>query len=108
MDSTDIDHEPDETRPGWKHRVLGMRAVAAVALATLVLGGVGGAALGAVSDGADQQQGPGGRGTFQLPPGGQGFQPGQVPAPGGLPPGTAPQDDVVPDTTPDTSGSTTT
>lgn len=82
-----------------KSKVLGMRSVAAVALATLILGGAGGVALGAVSHGADQQQGPGGRGTFQLPPGGQGL------APGGLPPGTTPQDDVQPDA-PDDSTST--
>ena len=104
---------------GLRHRVLGLRAVAAVALASLVLGGLGGAALGAVSDGADtDQRGPGG-GQFvpgqpgqqdQLPGRGGQFQ-GGVPGgqQGGLPPGTVPQDDVVPDSgTGDATGGTTT
>ena len=98
---------------GLRDRVLGLRAVAAVALASLVLGGLGGTALGALSDGedTDQQRGPGGG---QFAPGQRGQLqddqvPGQVPngsfrgrGPGGqqgqLPPGTAPDSDVVPDT----------
>lgn len=109
-------------RTGLRERVLGLRAVAAVALASLVLGGVGGTALGALSDGEDSNQGgPGGR---QFAPGQRGqvpadgqvqddqLQDDQVPdllpdggfqrqAPGGppgqLPPGTAPEGDVAPD-----------
>lgn len=137
------DEQPVTPREGLKHRVLGMRAVAAVAVAALLLGGAGGLALGALSNGSDTQQGPG-RGGF---PGGQnvqpgqgfpgqqggttqqdgtsqqdgtdpfqqgqlpdGFQPGQAPGPGGgMPPGTAPQDDVQPDAgTDDTTGDTNT
>ncbi|CAN5377635.1 hypothetical protein BH09ACT12_BH09ACT12_35070 [soil metagenome] len=106
-------------RPGLRDRVLGIRAVAAVALASLIVGGLGGAALGALSDGADtDQRGPGG-GQFvpgqqgQVPGGQQGQLPGgqqgQLPGGGGqfqgqlpggqqgqLPPGTLPQDDDVP------------
>lgn len=43
-------------RPRLRDRVLGMRAVAGVALATLVLGGLGGAAIGAVA-GDDSREG---------------------------------------------------
>ncbi|MCW2852871.1 MAG: hypothetical protein JWM84_2535, partial [Nocardioides sp.] len=50
--------QPPEQKPGWRHRVLGVRGVAAVAIASLILGGAGGAALGALSNGADD----GGRG----------------------------------------------
>ena len=52
-----------------KHRVLGLRAVAAVALASLIIGGGAGAALGALGDGADGG-GPG-QGQFRPPPNGQ-------------------------------------
>ena len=75
-----------------------MRGVIAVALASVILGGVGGAALGAVSSGDDENGGFGrGPGSFQpgqngqLPPGGQQFQQGQVP--GQLPPTTRDDDD---------------
>jgi hypothetical protein len=61
-------------------RVLGMRAVIGVALAGLILGGAGGAVLGATTNGGDDGFGghgprgfPGGqRGTFPGP--GQPFQ----------------------------------
>ena len=47
---------PDRAGTSWRVRMLGLRAVAAVALASLVLGGVGGAALGALSDDGDDGQ----------------------------------------------------
>lgn len=95
----------------FRDRVLGMRGVAAVAVAGLIIGGAGGAVLGAVTSGDDDRDGGrfggpggfGGPGQFQqqLPPG----QPGQLPQGGpgqgmpggGLPPGTSPQDEVQPD-----------
>jgi hypothetical protein len=101
--------------PRFRDRVLGMRSVAAVALASLVLGGLGGAALGAVSAGGDEDR-RGGPGGFGRPPFQQG-QPGHLPqqgqpappagAPGGVPPGTSPQeDDVQPDGSGDTTSGT--
>ncbi len=133
----------DAKRPSVRDRLFGLRSVLAVAVASLLLGGVGGAALGAVSDGADaDRRGPGGGG--QLVPGQQGRppgqggqfpgQPGQLPGQGDgdddgdgdgrlggfqgqppagpqgqVPPGTVPQDDVVPDAgTGDSAGGTTT
>ena len=114
-----------EPGPRLRDRLAGWRGLAAVAVASLNLGGGGGVLLGVLSNGADaQQRGPGGRnGQFQpgqLPgqlPGGSrgqqggqqgGFQPGQLPGgsrgqqgvtpPGAqLPPGTTPRNDVVPD-----------
>jgi hypothetical protein len=74
-------------RPGLRDRVLGWRGVAGVALASVILGGVGGAVLGAVSNGGDgsgMRGGPGGvPGNHGTPP--AGMMPGQ------LPPSTAPQ-----------------
>lgn len=75
-------HQP---RPRFWDRVLGMRGVIAVALACVVLGGVGGAVLGAAANGGDDGfGGPGGPGGFRGgQPGQPGqFQPGQVPQPG--------------------------
>ena len=104
---------------GLRHRVLGLRAPPARARPSRVLGGLGGAALGAVADGADtDQRGPGG-GQFvpgqpgqqgQLPGRGGQFQGGVTGGQqGGLPPGTVPQDDVVPDSgAGDSTGGTTT
>lgn len=61
--------------PRLRDRVLGLRAVAAVSLASLILGGAGGAVLGAVSNGGESS-GPGGRGQLQqLQPGQQGRVP---------------------------------
>ena len=101
------------SRPALPDRVLGWRGVAGVALASVILGGAGGAVLGAVSNGGDSR-GPGGFGGFrgpgmmqgsqgsqgsqnqpnqQLPDGLPGNQ-GQTPptgTPGQLPPSTAPQ-----------------
>ena len=90
--------QPGPAPVRFRDRVLGMRGVIAVALASVILGGVGGAALGAVSSGDDENGGFGrGPGSFQpgqngqLPPGGQQFQQGQVP--GQLPPTTRDDDD---------------
>lgn len=99
--------EQPAARTRWRDRALGFRAVAAVALATLVLGGLGGAAIGVVASGDDDHDR---RGPAQLdfrdgdrPPHGA---PG-MPAPDGVvPPGTPPQDDVQPDDSGDTSGDT--
>lgn len=103
-DDTQTFEPTTASAPGrLRDRVLGLRAVAAVALAALILGGAGGAALGAISNGADSVTGPGGRGgpggTFQQGqlPGGQQGGPGLAPPAGGLPPATAPRDDVQPD-----------
>lgn len=93
-----------EQKVRFRDRVIGMRGVAAVALASLILGGAGGFALGAVSNGADGSTGPGGRGgpggnfqQGQFPggqqgqfPGGQQGGPGGAPPADGRPPGTAP------------------
>lgn len=96
---------PASGRPALRDRVLGWRGVAGVALASVILGGAGGAVLGAVSNGGDSggPGGFGGRGMMQnsrnqqLPnglqnglPGNQGQQP-PTGAPGQLPPSTAPQ-----------------
>ncbi|WP_067439187.1 hypothetical protein [Nocardioides jensenii] len=67
---------PSGERRPFKERVLGYRGVAAVALASVILGGTGGAALGAISNGSDDgrggMRGPGGNG-----PGNFGQLPGQ-------------------------------
>jgi len=89
-------------KPRFQDRVLGMKAVAGVALASVVLGGAGGAVLGAISNGDDDS----GRGnrfggpmTNRMPgqDGNQLQQPGdgQMVPPGTqgqLPPGLPPQD----------------
>lgn len=70
-------------RTGFSERLFGIKAVAALALGSLILGGAGGAALGAVSAGSDSEQ----SGRFGGPSNGQpGFgqqgQPGQQGVPG--------------------------
>lgn len=83
MDDEQTPAPPAPTRTRLRDRTFRLRAVAAVGLASLILGGLGGAAIGVVADGDDHHParpgGPGGR-----------FQPG--PPDGGLPPGTAPDD----------------
>jgi len=81
-----------QPRPRFVDQVVGMRGVIAVALACVVFGGVGGAVLGATTNGGNDGFGgrggfPGGRpGGFQ--PGRQGqFQRGQVPPQGQAPNG---------------------
>jgi hypothetical protein len=68
----------DRTR--FKDRVLGMRAVIGVAVASLILGGAGGAALGAISSGGDDNTGfRGGPGGMNGGPGGTNGGPPQQP-----------------------------
>lgn len=83
-------------RVRWQDRVLRLPAVIGVALATLIMGGLGGAAIGAVTHGRDHhdgwgdrhgmgdgpgRMGPGQMGPDQMGPGqrgpGQGYGPGQ-------------------------------
>jgi len=100
---------PTQTKTRLRDRVLGIRGIAAVGLAGLVLGGLGGAAIGvAVDDDGDHgrpvrfgSQMPGGDGRHGpdggfLPPGG----------PGQAPPSTAPDEEIQPDGSTDDSGST--
>jgi hypothetical protein len=84
------DQPPDhQAGPGFWDRVVGMRGVIAVALACVVLGGVGGTVLGATTNGGDDRfGGHGGPGAFPGGGPGQGFQPGQQ---GRLPQGQFPQ-----------------
>jgi hypothetical protein len=65
-------------------RVLDLRAVIAVALAALVIGGLSGFLLGERTGGGDDRFGPGGPGGF---PGGQSFRggPQDMPGPQGMP-----------------------
>lgn len=95
---------PASDRPRLRDRVLGMRGVAAVAVAGLILGGVGGTAIGAVAGHDDHREGRpefGGRefggpsrdgrgpGQFQGRPGGGQFGGGpQQGAPDGAPQGS--------------------
>ncbi len=65
---------PPPERPRFRDQVLGMRSVIAVALVALVIGGLGGALLGALSNGGGNDARFGGRGGG-FPPGG--FQQGQ-------------------------------
>ncbi|MDQ4051721.1 MAG: hypothetical protein M3237_03345 [Actinomycetota bacterium] len=109
---TDEDSTPDQpavtetpakeapARTRWRERALGFRGVVAVALATLILGGLGGTAIGMAVSGDDhdrQRQGPG---DFEMHDGGR-------PPGGGVPPGTAPEDDVQPDSSGETPSGTT-
>jgi hypothetical protein len=80
------DQRAYQPRPRFWDRVLGMRGVIAVALASVVLGGVGGTVLGATAHGGDHFGGRGGPGFH----GGQPGQPGQF-QPGQVPPGQVPQ-----------------
>ena len=65
--------------PSFFDRVLGMRAVIAVALASLIIGGLSGFILGEHTNGNDQHFGPGG---FRGGPQGGFPQQGQQPFPG--------------------------
>ncbi len=92
-----------------RDRVLGIRGIAAVGLAGLVLGGLGGAAIGAAVDDDGGHHGPGRFGS-QFPgedgrhgPDGGFRPPGE---PGQAPPSTAPDEETQPDGSTDNSGST--
>ena len=98
-------HAPATTAPVKEPRSWSTRTLAVSAIAALVVGAGGGAALGAISNGQDSQGGPGGRGGFQrmngegVPGRGQGFPgggPGQGRAGQGQPPGTNQQQGVMP------------
>jgi hypothetical protein len=78
------DQPPVHERPRFRDRVLGMRGVIAVALASVVLGGLGGAVLGATTNGSDGRFGGRGPGGFPGRPGQ--FRPGQF-RPGQFQPG---------------------
>ncbi|WP_232676394.1 hypothetical protein [Nocardioides sp. R-C-SC26] len=112
---------PDAPRTGMRDRLFGIRSVAAVAAASLIIGAGGGALVGVAVSGHDRDGGPGGRGgdrgSFSdQRPGGDGPQgfpgggPGKQGGPGMAPPGdqqppsTAPEDDTAPDSD---SGATT-
>ena len=66
-------------QPRFVDRVLDLRAVIAVALAALVIGGLSGFLLGEHTNGGDDRFGPGGPGGF---PGGQSFRGGPQGMPG--------------------------
>ncbi len=115
-DTNDPDPTPDPTpdpspeptpppateRTRWRDRALGFRGVLAVAAASLILGGLGGAAITAVASGDDHDRGPAHsdfRDGDRQPRGG----PGGPGMPGtGVPPMSPPQDDVQPDDTGET------
>ncbi len=70
------DRDPDAApRQRFVDRLWSLRAMIAVALASVILGGLGGAALANVGDGADERGGPGQgrfhRGGPMVPPGAQ-------------------------------------
>ncbi|GAA2005460.1 hypothetical protein [Nocardioides kribbensis] len=107
-------------RGGWRRRALALRGVVAVALASLLIGGTGGAVLGVAAGGSDDGRsgGPGGPGGFRgRPPVQQGTFPGQpsddgpADAPGSPGDPTSPPDastDPVPTTPTTTTGAPTT
>ena len=75
---------PVPARTPWRERVLGLRGVLAVSAASLIMGGLGGAAITSLVD--DDRDGPGDRreGRHDRPHGGWGGGPGH---PGGPPGG---------------------
>lgn len=88
---------PESPRRSWKDRAYGLRSVAAVAVAGLIIGGGAGAAIHAATgdDGRDGRPtfGPGG-GMPQPPDGMRRDGPAGPPAlPGQTPPTTPPEDD---------------
>jgi hypothetical protein len=62
------------TKPSWKDRVYGVRSVAVVAVAGLIIGGGAGAAIHAATDDGGRD----GRMGFNRGPGGFGGPPGQM------------------------------
>jgi hypothetical protein len=96
--------EPAAARTRWRDRVVGFRGVLAVAAAGLILGGLGGTAIGVVVSGDDDHgRGPA-RTDFREGDHGPRGVPGR---PGtGVPPMSPPQDDVQPDDPGDTDSGT--
>ena len=73
------DQPPAEPKPRFVDRLWSLRAVIAVALASVILGGLGGAALANVGDHDDRRMGPGrfrGGGPMMVPPGSEMPPPG--------------------------------
>ena len=68
-------HDQTPTATRFRDRLWGLRAVIAVALAAVVLGGLGGAALASIGDHQDERRSGPGRGQFGRGPGGP---PGQM------------------------------
>ena len=89
---------PERTATRWQDRTLGLRGVVAVGLTTLVLGGLGGAAIATIAhhdghrDGWSRLERDGRDGPGRGP---RGFAP-QAP-PSVVPPTTQPEDDTQPD-----------
>jgi hypothetical protein len=85
------DEQPAVTpsgRPGWRERAYGIKGVAAVAVAGLVIGGGAGAAIHAATaddGGRDGRPGFGRNGGGFGGPGGQMPGPGQMPGSGQMP-----------------------
>jgi len=101
--------EPTAEQPAkrrWRDRALGFRGVIAVTVAGVILGGLGGTALGFALDDdghPDVRFGTHFRGDDERPGPGGGFQPPGMPQP---PEGTVPDEDTQPDSSGGTSGST--
>jgi hypothetical protein len=101
--------EPAPSRTRLRDRSLGIRGVAAVAVAGLVLGGLGGTAIGFAADDGSGDRGPT---RFGRPfPGDQGHRvpDGDFAPPGApeqAPPSTAPDEETQPDGSTDSSSST--
>jgi hypothetical protein len=117
-DDTPTEPQPvTPARTSWRERVFGIRAVAAVAVAGLIVGGGAGAAIHAATaddggrdgrPGFMRNGGPGGQMPGQMPGQGPGQGQGQLPQPpGGMPappngvppqqPTTPPDESVAPD-----------
>jgi hypothetical protein len=82
------DEQPRPQRPAFKDRLWSLRAVIAVALASVILGGLGGAAIAAAGDDHDGRdkmmrfhRGGGPGGPMGQQPGWQGRRDGQWPMP---------------------------
>jgi len=98
-----MSEQNDETtvRPAWRDRVYGLRSVAAVAIAGLIIGGGAGAAIHAATA-DDGRDGPGRMGFHRGPGGGQrpgppnGFPAPPAGVPGQTQPTTPPTEDADP------------
>jgi hypothetical protein len=100
---------PTKPKTRLRDRVLGIRGIAAVGLAGLVLGSLGGAAIGvAVDDDGDHERPARFGSQFPGEDGRRGPDDGFMPpgGPGQAPPSTAPDEETEPDGSTDNSGST--